>query len=395
MAFLDEPRAETDIDFDAARDFLVKEALPFWSTRGAYPNGCFVEHLDLSGAPVDPGFTRVRVQARQIYVFSQAELVGAFSDPELCARATDFFIKSAWLGRDRGWAKLITRDGALVDGTSDLYDVSFALFALAWRYRVAKDPRCLAIAHETLDFLNAQMKHPCGGYSNDSARSLPRLQNPHMHLAEAMNAWAEASGEERFITLAGELVALFETRFCDAETGTLGEYFNEDWTPVAGAQGDIVEPGHQFEWSWIIGHYGRLSGQPRLELLSRLIRFGFEHGYDEETGLTVDQLGRDGRIIAASRRLWPQTEAIKASLAAAEFLAEPEPARIAKILDALFRHFLCPGPLPGTWIDHYHADWSIIVNKVPTTSLYHVALAFFELLRLQNMLQSLPAEIEC
>jgi N-acylglucosamine 2-epimerase/mannose-6-phosphate isomerase len=326
----------------------------------------------------------VRVQARQIYVFSHAQLTGIFLQPDLCARAVDFFIRSAWLGADRGWAKLICRDGTLIDGSSDLYDISFALFALAWRYRVAPDPLYLEIAHATLDFLDRKMKHPLGGYHNDAARSLPRIQNPHMHLAEAMNAWYEASGEHRFLALAGELVDLLESRFCDPVTGALAEFFNEDWTPVPGLQGDIVEPGHQFEWAWIIAHYGRLSGSPRLELMRRLIGSALRHGFDEATGLTIDQVGRDGRLIAASHRLWPQTEALKACLAAGEFLNQPAPARIAKIVDAIFDRFLRPGPVSGTWIDHYHPDWSLIVDKVPTTSLYHVSLAFFELLRLRD-----------
>ncbi len=333
----------------------------------------------------------MRVQARQIYVFSHAEFAGLFLKPDLCARAVEFFIQSAWLGADRGWAKLIRSDGTLIDGSSDLYDISFALFALAWRYRVARDPLCLEIAHATLDFLDRQMRHPLGGFYNDSGRSLPRLQNPHMHLTEAMTAWFEASGETRFLDLANELVELIDTRFCDPASGALGEFFNEDWTPVEGPQGNIVEPGHQFEWAWIIGHYGRLSQAPRFDLMCRLIEFATLHGLDESTGLTIDQVGRDGRIIAASHRLWPQTEALKAFLAAAEFLQKPARSRIAKIVDVIFERFLRPGPVPGTWIDHYHPDWSLIVDKVPTTSLYHVTLAFLELLRLRDTLTAEPA----
>lgn len=379
-----ERKARAAIPFADVQSYLVEEALPFWSSYGTYPNGCFVEYLDLAGTPIDPGFTRVRVQARQIYVFSHAEMTGIFHRPDLCARAVDFFIQSAWLGPDRGFAKLIRRDGTLIDGSSDLYDISFALFALAWHYRVARDPRCLAIAHATLDFLDREMKHLLGGYHNDAARSLPRLQNPHMHLTEAMNAWFEASGEDRFLDLAGALVDLVDQRFCDPVSGALVEFFNEDWTPIEGPKGDIVEPGHQFEWAWIIGHYGRLSGAPRFELMRRLINSAMRHGFDEATGLTVDQVARDGRLIAASHRLWPQTEALKACLAAGEFLHEAAPGRVARIVNAIFEHFLRPGPIAGSWIDHYHADWSLIVDKVPATSLYHITLAFLELLRLRN-----------
>lgn len=370
--------------FDRARAFLVEDALPFWSTRGACPNGCFVEHLDLAAQPVDPGYTRVRVQARQIYVFCHAQMTGLFNDPDLCTRAAEFFIRSAWLGKDLGWAKRISRDGTVLDASSDLYEISFALFALAWRYRLAADPMCRDIAHMTLDFLERHMKHPAGGYHNDAAQSLPRLQNPHMHLAEAMNAWFESTGEERFLGAARQMIDLLGSRFCDRATGALAEYFNADWTPVKGPQGDRVEPGHQFEWAWIIAHYSRLSGERRFDLVGKLINSALRHGFDEATGLTVDEVGRDGRVIAASHRLWPQTEALKASLVCAEFLDEFEPERIEKIVSAIFERFLSPAPVPGTWIDHYHADWSVRVDKIPATSLYHLALAFQELLRLRD-----------
>jgi N-acylglucosamine 2-epimerase/mannose-6-phosphate isomerase len=207
-----------------------------------------------------------------------------------------------------------------------------------------------------------------------------------MHLTEAMNAWFEASGEERFLAVAGDLVDLMDRRFCDPITGALGEFFNEDWTRAEGPQGDIVEPGHQFEWAWIIGHYGRLSGAPRHELIRRLIASALRHGFEDATGLTVDQVGRDGRLIAASHRLWPQTEALKAVLAAGEFLNEAAPERVAGIVDAIFDRFLNVGPIPGTWIDHYCPDWSLRVDKIPATSLYHITLAFLELLRLRDTL---------
>jgi mannose/cellobiose epimerase-like protein (N-acyl-D-glucosamine 2-epimerase family) len=382
---------KTLIRFDEARAFLAEEALPFWSLLGVYPNGCFVERFDLAGNPVDPGFTRVRVQARQIYVYCHAHVAGLFALPQCFERAFDFFIRSAWLGADRGWARLITRDGALLNGSSDLYDISFALLALAWRHRVAPDPQCLKIAHATLDFLDAHMKHPLGGYDNDADRSLPRCQNPHMHLAEAMNAWFEASGERRFLKVAERLIDLLEFCFCNPVNGALGEFYNDNWTPVADSRGDFVEPGHQFEWAWIIGQYGRLSGAARLHIMQRLIDSALRHGFDEATGLTIDKVDRDGRIIAGSRRLWPQTEALKASLAAAEFLNQPAQDRIGRIVGSIFDRFLRPGPVPGTWIDHYDSGWSPIVNQIPATSLYHITLAFLELLRLRDVLNDGPS----
>ncbi len=164
-------------------------------------------------------------------------------------------------------------------------------------------------------------------------------------------------------------------------TGALGEFFNEDWTPVSGPLGDLVEPGHQFEWTWIIGKYETVSGRPKRDLMRRVLDFGFQHGFNPNTGLTVDQVDRSGRIIAGSQRLWPQTEAIKATISAAEFLNDAQTKRLAKIVDAFFAKYLDCGPLPGTWIDHFDAAGNSIATNVPSSSLYHITLAFCEILR--------------
>jgi N-acylglucosamine 2-epimerase/mannose-6-phosphate isomerase len=245
----------------------------------------------------------------------------------------------------------------------------------------------LELAHQTLDLIERVLKAPHGGYWNDSDKTLPREQNPHMHLAEAANAWFEASADTRFSDLASELVDLMQRRFSDPVSGQLGEFFGLDWSPIGGDSGSIVEPGHQFEWSWIISHFGRLTGRPSLEIAERLIKSG-QAGFDPATGLTVDQVDRKGRILQASRRLWPQTEALKAALVEAEFFGKANNERIAKITNALFANYLDTAPVGGTWIDHYNQDGSIKADKIPSTSLYHIQLAFLELLRLEPKLSN-------
>lgn len=372
----------SDAHFAKVRQFLVEHALPFWASVGRYDNGCFVEHLDLSGNPVDPGYTRTRVQARQLYVFSHAHHTGLIDASDICPTSVDFLIGSAWLGDSEGWARRIDRQGVVLDPRFDFYDVSFALFALGWYYRISGDARCLDLAHRTLDFLEREAAHPTGGFFNDWTRSLPRAQNPHMHFVEALNVWYESTGEDRFADHAEQILQLFERSFVDPQTGALFEFFEDDWSRLNGESGQIVEPGHQFEWAWIIGHNGRLTGRNRHPLMRRLLNSALNAGYDARTGTTIDQVNGAGAMLSDNRRLWPQTEAIKAALAEAEFLGEDTSQRIASILSLLFERFLDPGPVPGTWIDHYCAKWTPLVDKVPASSLYHITLAFMELLRL-------------
>ena len=106
----------------------------------------------------------------------------------------------------------------------------------------------------------------------------PRRQNPHMHLLEALLAlgWrAEADA----------LVRLFHERFYDEKSGSLAELFDERWQPLATPEGRIVEPGHNFEWVWLL--HGR-SAAPGL------FDFAYRHGVDADGGgLTEPDAVRD------------------------------------------------------------------------------------------------------
>ncbi|MGG2334310.1 AGE family epimerase/isomerase, partial [Salmonella enterica] len=78
-----------------------------------------------------------------------------------------------------------------------------------------------------------------------------------MHLLEAALALFEASGDGLFRDLALELLVLFETRLFDAASGTLAEFFAHDWQRL---RPSAIEPGHQFEWAWLLHQAGRLVG---------------------------------------------------------------------------------------------------------------------------------------
>ncbi|WP_290483757.1 AGE family epimerase/isomerase, partial [Hyphomonas sp. UBA3601] len=59
-----------------ARHWLFEACFPLWSERGIGESGLFRETLSLDHAPVQDEITRIRVQARQTYVFAQAALLG-------------------------------------------------------------------------------------------------------------------------------------------------------------------------------------------------------------------------------------------------------------------------------------------------------------------------------
>jgi mannose-6-phosphate isomerase len=222
------------------------------------------------------------------------------------------------------------------------------------------------------------MRSPHGGYVN----TLPagpewRQQNPHMHLLEAALALFETSADPYWRHWAAELIDLFETRLLDRDTGTLGEFFTQDWKPAPGPDGDRIEPGHHYEWTWLLDMHARLTGDDRRDLGHGLFDFAERHGLDRATGRVLDVVGRTGVVHSAATRLWPQTEALKAYcvMTASRHGLAP---RIAGVVADLMARFFAGCPA-GSWRDRFDAGGQPLIDGIPASSLYHVFMAYAEL----------------
>ena len=362
------------------RRWLIDQALPLWGGIGFdSARGAFVERLTFEGAPVLSAPRRAMVQSRQIYVFSHAAVLGWWPEGKTIALEAAHRLIDRYHAVDGspGWVFAVDPDGAVCDPRRDFYAHAFALFGLAWAYKLAPEPRFLSTALTTLRVLDQHFASPTGGYHSvlpaDAGR---REQNPHMHLFEAMLAWFEATGHAMFLARAGELHGMMAGRFFQSQSGILAEYFDGSWTPQAGDLGRICEPGHHFEWSWLLRRYAGLAGRSDPPIAAALKAFGDRHGFDAD-GFVVDALLDDGRVHKASRRCWPHTEAVKAEVAAAETGDAEASPRAARTIDRLMAVFL-GRPVAGGWIDHVDANGAPIVDSMPASTLYHVFLAAAE-----------------
>jgi mannose-6-phosphate isomerase len=360
------------------RAWLFDQALPFWGGAGHEGEGRGArEHLGLDGAASDIPFKRMRVQARQVYVFSQAALLG-WPEGEKLARQGYEFIARRGERPDGGWVRRLSPDGEVVDDAVDLYDQAFVLFALAWYIRLTGSADAATRARRTTEWIGAHMRAPHGGFHNVTpVEPGPRQQNPHMHLLEAMLALYEVTGEPAYAEVAHELVALFRRRLFDQATGTLGEFFEPDWSPASGAIGDHVEPGHHFEWVWLLDRCERLTGANAKAEINRLYEFACRHGVDPQTALVWDVVARDGSVRQRSTRLWPQTEALKAHAVMARRGAGGGghiPLVVRNLLSRFFQG--CPA---GAWVDQFDGVGAPTTDKIPTSSFYHVMMSYAEL----------------
>lgn len=362
---------------------MFERALPFWASNGIdNVHGGYVEQLTLEGRNADVAFKRTRVTARQVYVFSHAQALGWDGGRDLAATGIDFLVNRTWQGPKKGFARLLSREGDVLDPTPDLYDHAFALFAFAWRHRVHRDAESRDWMHQTLDFIEEHLAHPSGeGFWHEMPPTGWRVQNPHMHLTEACLAALQATGDKRFSDATARLVRLFQTRLLDRTTGMLPEYFTDDWRRVPGDEGRLVEPGHMMEWAWILNEARKLIGADTADDIRALARLAERSGVDPISGVTYNAIRNDGAPLDKGSRTWPNTERIKAAVAIYE-LDGVDPARVINQAGGLLlsRH-LTRDP-PGTWMDAFDADGGDAARVVPASTLYHVFLAFAEVLRI-------------
>lgn len=367
-----------------ARDWLLGACFPLWSERGVHRNG-FLEALDLQHRPIEVAETRVRVQARQTYVFTTALQLGW--QP---ARASDLValgvegLASKTRRRDGLFGQNLNLDtGELTGPTADLYDTAFALYALSSVTRLPTGFDCADAAQlagrvidETLTAIDAHLATPSGGYLERLPPPEHRLQNPHMHLFEACLSLASGPRPDAHRARAEALHQLCLTRFIDPVTGTLGEHFvSGSWAIPDNKAGEIIEPGHQFEWVWLMHQYAHLTGTELPAEARRLYQFACQT-LDQE-GRTFQSCKRDGTPVDASRRTWQQTEALKAHVAMWKGGDKAAAARAITTFDILMDEYLTP---EGGWIDHYDSDGQVQAIDMPASTGYHVVLALLDLI---------------
>ncbi|MGP9813729.1 AGE family epimerase/isomerase [Rhodopseudomonas sp. NSM] len=355
---------------------IIDHSLPLWATEGwDQASGGFVERLDRSGRADREAPRRLRVQARQIYCFAKAAKSGWYPEGRAIAlKGLEYLLEKAKGPDGRpGFVHLLGADGATLDARRDCYDHAFVLLALSNVYALERDAQVRSEIDEFVGFLDGEMRSSHGGYLESVPPALPRRQNPHMHLLEAMVAAFDATNDVGFQTRAGELFALFAAHFYDKPRRVLGEYFEDDWSRIEPVR---VEPGHQAEWVWLLKQFQRISGCPTAHYRERLLSSTLRYR-DEATGCLTDEGDASGRITKSTRRCWPQTELAKAWLAQAEDGIEGAHVQARAAFASLHAHYLSH-PVRGGWYDQFDQEGRSLVEFIPASTFYHILCAVHE-----------------
>jgi len=347
-------------------DWIAASALPTWAARGFDRRaGRFHERLELTGVPIAVPH-RAMVQARQIFVFAHAAEQGlmkegaSLAEMAMASLLRDFATDE---GDETHFAFAIDpATGGVCAEQRDAYAHAFILFALAALHRLNGDGTLLDTADRVIRFVERQLTDPVhGGLFDALPAPDEKRQNPHMHLLEAYLLLARTAPGRGYEARAAALVSLFRRHLF--RDGVLLEFFRPDWTVAR----PTWEPGHHFEWVWLLDDYAALTGDRLQPEMDALYRSATQQGVAAD-GLVIDALSPDGAVLARSHRIWPHCEAIKAAAA----YGDRKPAEA--MAGNLMRHFL-DRPFASGWIDHVSPEGAPLVDYVPASTLYHLVLA--------------------
>ena len=361
-------------DFDAAAAWLdawlVEAALPLWASAGVDPAlGGFQEALTVEGAPW-PGPRRSRVQSRQIWVYARAAAAELGEAYGRLAQEAYALYRVRYRRADGLFVRAADAGGVVVDPAAALYEQAFSLLAMA--ALEARAPGRFGAEAEALALALEPARHSAGGFREIGDQ--PFQANAQMYLLEAALAWEDVAPPAQagvWRALADEVAGLALARFVDPASGVLREFFDAGWRALDDRAGGLVEPGHQFEWAWLLERWSRARGRDDARAAARRLYAAGLAGVDPALGVAINAVWSDLAPRDTATRLWAQTEYLKAALTFGDAV---QALRAAQGL-ALYLQTPCR----GTWRDKLRPDRSFVEEPAPATSFYHLVGAILPL----------------
>lgn len=377
---------------EKSKKWLSQDVYPLWSEKGIdKKHGGFVESLTFEGEPMDVP-RRAMVQARQIYSFLTGANLGCLPKDKAFAAVKQGarYMVEKFSAPSGAFIYSINPDGTPKSKNPDLYTQAFALFGLAQAYAIEPSKETKERAKSLLKYLYQDRKVKGGGYTElDEKSGVSYKSNPHMHLFESAIAWMTVDpSDQDWKDLGHELVTLATTKFIDKSSGVLGEYFDENWNHLRENGKFIYEPGHQYEWAWLMFLYEGLTGQNLKSVRHQLFLLAEEHGTSPTRKVAFDEMWSDFTPKTQSSRFWPQCERIKAAVRLGTEVSKEQQPLYAKAaddaLETLFKFF--ETPMKGLWYDMLSEKDEFNGSTSKSSSLYHIVNAMEEYINLREKL---------
>jgi mannose-6-phosphate isomerase len=352
--------------FASVQQHFLQVIVPLWQGPGwnadlALP----YEALDAEHQPLPPQRYRAMACARQLYLFST--LIGQVPGAEERAAALFRSLQRHFHDAEHGgWFYSIDPQGAPLDQRKDLYTHAFILFACAHYWDKVREPLVESVLNASLEVVAQRFASGDGLYEamldrDWSSLGSGPLQNPLMHLAEALLATLSVREDAAVQEALVELCTAMHKRFIDPQYSVLME------KPL-GSVDNWYEPGHQFEWYFLLESSPLLRGSALHASLERAFSFTEKLGVDQQTGAVraMLALGPDS-ILDGTQRIWAQAEYLRALTLRAD-----NEAAVLRQLQALQQRSLHA----GGWYECRDAQGEVSRKDMPSTTPYHLATCY-------------------
>ena len=271
---------------------------------------------NLTAAPL--GDRRGMVVGRQLFFFSHAYRLTADPVYRNCAQHLfEDLIDNFWDETDGGWYFSLTIDNGLSDTTKDLYGHAFIMFGLAHYLAIVHDDKALQWINRSNDIVLDRFALPGGWFAPATTRDWTPLgrtleQNPHMHLLEAYLSLYKATKDEGFLRCAARIMSIYTEMLRTPDRSKVLEHLDERGQ-ASGEKGSLIQPGHLYEWYWLVSEYADIAGLAEFKSDNALImEWANRHCLDLDAGGIFDLVDTSANIISDRKRIWPMTERIKA-----------------------------------------------------------------------------------
>ncbi|MDP9526623.1 AGE family epimerase/isomerase [Pseudomonas protegens] len=355
--------------FNAVQQHFHQVIVPLWQGPGWNPQLALpFEALDAEQRPLPPQRYRAMACARQLYLFSQ--LIGDAAAPFAQERAAALLRSLQRHFHDAehgGWFYSIDADGAPLDRRKDLYTHAFILFACAHYWARVREPLVESVLNAALEVVALRFARGDGLYEASldqdwSPLGGGPLQNPLMHLAEAFLATLAVRDDQAVQDALLSLCQAMQQHFIEPQHGVMME------KPL-GAVDNWFEPGHQFEWYFLLASSPLLRGSTLHQSLERAFAFTEQLGVEPGSGAVCAmlELPPQASVKDATQRIWAQAEYLRALT-----LRPHSQANLLRQLKALHAHFLHA----RGWNECLDSQGAVSRRDMPSTTPYHLATCY-------------------
>jgi mannose/cellobiose epimerase-like protein (N-acyl-D-glucosamine 2-epimerase family) len=357
------------------RAWLIEDSLPIWADIGVdRKRGGFVEAIGQNGHAIERP-RRARVVGRQVYSFHVSGKCGWLDEAANVTHHGANALYRHCSHPDGLVFPVISADGRILDRSFDLYDHAFVLLALA--SLAESEPQASNAAIRMITAME-RFRRRSGGWTATSPVSEALLSNPHMHMLEACLAFERLPNcNSIWSKLSNEIVGLALKSLINPTSGALHEFCSLDFGIISDPSLFQIEPGHQFEWAWLLRSWNARVNDPVVEqAAARLVTIAETYGVDNR-GIVIDGLDANLSPVAKSARLWPQTERLKANVQAAALSSgvarRVAVARATQAIEAISCFTATAGR--GLWFDRIDHAARCVDAPAPASTLYHIVCA--------------------